>query len=235
MAYCSLCQDIISKALNDFDKNNLISIEVQRENEVQSHVDENIQIVQKSTPIQIFSPLNFLQITTRSNILISSLNTNAFIEVTTDSGSPALQVNPTYYFNRSLLLTDAFFGSPCYLKSSATPAGFYSSTNDIDSAYREFWPYMPPYFELNASATVDGFYGGCTPLDALLQSTLDCLYKLDCLQNFANYFPNWNSVCFISMMKLIFRENEFYLGNLNFDERSERVKSFQCDSERYFK
>ena len=42
-----------------------------------------------------------------------------------------------------------------------------------------------PEYRLNSESTVfamiDGFFGGCTPLNALFASTLDCLYNDKCL------------------------------------------------------
>ena len=41
---------------------------------------------------------------------------------------------------------------------------------------------------------VDGFYTGCTPLEAILESTLDCLYSYQCIQLLEEKFPNITQV-----------------------------------------
>ena len=51
--------------------------------------------------------------------------------------------------------------------------------------------------KLVASAMVDGFFAGCTTLEALLPSTLNCLYDIQCLLLLPDYFPNLNQVCSI--------------------------------------
>ncbi|CAF0815388.1 unnamed protein product [Adineta steineri] len=42
------------------------------------------------------------------------------------------------------------------------------------------------------STIVSGFFAAYTPLEALLQSTLDCLYEIKCLQLLSGYFPALN-------------------------------------------
>jgi hypothetical protein len=101
----------------------------------------------------------------------------------------------TYYFNPNLYYFQAFFGSPCYLTNQTVSAGFYSLLYNLSASQRQFWPYNPPYLIPNISAIVDGFFGGCTPLDALLSSTLDCLYNINCLKLLVDYFPALNQVC----------------------------------------
>lgn len=134
--------------------------------------------------------------TTRSNSLISALNTNALIQVY-PYDYRQIYVGPTYYFNKSAFSTDALYGSPCNLKNSTAPAGFYLLWSYGNPTTHFIWPEYPPYFEPTASAMVDGFFGGCTSLDALLASTFDCLYNINCLELFATYFPVLNDVCII--------------------------------------
>ena len=43
---------------------------------------------------------------------------------------------------------------------------------------------------------VKGFFAACTPLEALLKSTLDCLYEINCLQLLTEYFPSMNQTYF---------------------------------------
>ena len=45
------------------------------------------------------------------------------------------------------------------------------------------------------SEVVNGFFGGCTPLEALLPSTFNCLYEIECLQLLTKYFPALQQVC----------------------------------------
>ncbi|CAF4117366.1 unnamed protein product, partial [Adineta steineri] len=42
------------------------------------------------------------------------------------------------------------------------------------------------------SPYIEGFFAGCTPLEGLLNSTLDCFYDIKCVQLLADYFPTLN-------------------------------------------
>ena len=50
---------------------------------------------------------------------------------------------------------------------------------------RETWRIYPP----NATI-VKGFFAACTPLEAILKSTFDCLYDVYCLQLLTEHFPS---------------------------------------------
>ena len=44
---------------------------------------------------------------------------------------------------------------------------------------------------------VNGFFTGCSPFEALLKSTLDCLYEIDCLILLNKHFPSLQKVNYI--------------------------------------
>ena len=145
------------------------------------------------TSIQLKSILNFVQLIFRSNGLVSGLNTNAIVYIDNN-----IEVVSTKYLKKTSSAFDDRYGSSCAYENPTAPAGFYS-VSALDSAYyHQSWPETPLYFEPNASAMVDGFFGGCTSLDALLASTLDCLDNIECLEILLDYFPILNNVCIIS-------------------------------------
>jgi hypothetical protein len=65
-----------------------------------------------------------------------------------------------------------------------TLAGFFSISNYSHYQNHVDWSIPEPN-----SIVVKGFYGECTPLEALLHSTLDCLYDIQCLELLIDYFP----------------------------------------------
>jgi len=75
----------------------------------------------------------------------------------------------------------------CGITDSAIPAVFYSSSPATRDFLEFLW--LKP---ANDSIFVNGFFAGCNPFEALLKSTLDCLYESDCLQLFNEYFPSLN-------------------------------------------
>ncbi|CAF1388030.1 unnamed protein product [Adineta steineri] len=187
-AFCSFSQEFVSQVLTDINQQQLLTIELLVEDEVQSQVIENIKLIRANTYVQISSSLNFMQIITQSNSLISALNTNAQLLITTEDLSILtmdgnqillLAVKPTVYYRKNM------------------PNVLYSVPYDLRDIYDNYWPDTPlSFISSNISGVVDGFLSGCTPFDGLLTSTLDCLYSNKCLEQLINYFPNLNQTNF---------------------------------------
>ncbi|CAF1633955.1 unnamed protein product [Adineta ricciae] len=95
---------------------------------------------------------------------------------------------------------------------------------------------------MNNSIIVKGFYIGCYPVEAILQSTLDCLYDIDCLQLLTNYFPKLqhinfnpnNSVLLTKHRNISVNEyfNEFFIFNwskeINHEKYFNQCLPFNC-------
>jgi hypothetical protein len=122
--------------------------------------------------MQMLSNLRFIQIATQSNGLVSALNTDTEIAVV------------QFFFRQTLFVARRQIGfSYCDSKNIFYSAGFYSRTMDI--------------FDGNPShllAILNRLYGACKPLDALLETTLDCLREDRCLTTVMSYFPALNHV-----------------------------------------
>ena len=136
---------------------------------------------------RIISFISYLRIITQENYFISALSTNAVMAYTADdSGIMGLQktlkvkdqdaANDNYLLGCSTrnLITDAYFPSDINSSLLMTVMSYLRDTPD--------------------SVRINGFFVGCLPFEALLQSTLDCLYDINCLQVFSKYFPNFNQV-----------------------------------------
>lgn len=147
-----------------------------------------VQFFKSSLSTRIISFINYLRLVTRANSYISSLNTNALISLTSDYSEIFLTgefelYNPNIYND---LIAD---GISCANENPISPAAFF--TPIYNTTYNgETWRYHPPN-----STLVNGFFAGCTPLEALLKSTFDCLYDTICLQLLTQYFPAINQVC----------------------------------------
>jgi hypothetical protein len=187
-------QETVFQAQANVDNNQFVTVQLLSENEVQSQINGTFELAKTGTPVQVTSLLNFLQIATRSNSLISALNTNTLVFLFAPS---LLYMTSTVYFDRNAAAS-AYEVNTCEFINSTTPAGFYSLSYNESSINHQYWPenpFPPFYFEPNVSAMVSGFFAGCNPLDALLVSTLDCLYNINCLQLLGDYFPSLSQVC----------------------------------------
>lgn len=147
--------------------------------------------------LQFNSSLQLLQVSTRSNSLISALNTNTNIRLNSRDDYISLEAIATRYFDVNVP-QHASEVLNCFTVYSIAPAGIYALPYGENPSCEEVWPGCPfssfIIYSPNASAMIDGFFGGCTPLDALLAATFDCLHNIDCLKQFSNHFPNLDQV-----------------------------------------
>ncbi|CAF4177800.1 unnamed protein product, partial [Adineta steineri] len=185
---CLFSQETVLQAQLDLNNTQLVTVELLSENEVQSQIDVSIEFAQTSTPVQATLSLHFLQLATRLNSFVSALNTNAAISVYLYEQNFNWYARFTQYADENTAYLASAITS-CDLVNSVVPAGFYSSSYEDSTTYHFNWPINLPDFEPIPSAMVNGFFGGCNPLDALLASTLDCLFNISCLQLLGNYFP----------------------------------------------
>ena len=177
--------------------------------------------------LQFNSTLHFIQISTRSNSLISALNTNTIIRLTSYPYTH-IEISPTIYFDKKVTGQD-YDILDCYTVSSITPAGFYPVSYAQTVSYHKLWPGYYGYISIdtwNASVVTDGFFGGCTSLDVLLASTFDCLHNTNCLTQLADYFPNLTQVC-ITFSCPLHQEADFLLFRLT--STGQVLFHFLCD------
>ncbi|CAF1652155.1 unnamed protein product [Adineta ricciae] len=194
-AFCSISQETVYQSLVDLENEQLVTFQLLPDVQVNSQVSANIDLIRSSVPVQVDITVVLLQITTRSNSLVSALNTNIYVSIHHfDSQITSITTYFTPYFDENSGLGVNYFGHTCDVIGFTTSAAFYLMSQ-FDSAYNHgSWPPTSPGFTAIANGTVDGFFSGCITLDGLLVSTFDCLYNISCLKNFANYFPNLSQI-----------------------------------------
>ncbi|CAF1304006.1 unnamed protein product [Adineta steineri] len=186
--FCSLSKDIVSQTLADLEHTQFFSNELLPEHDVQSEVQKTIEVAVLNSSIQVTPLLQLTQIITQSDAMVSGLNTNVLFRVVHSSSiSEKQRIRTTCTGDRELY--NPKLVRICDHIGSVTLAGFYAEPFDKIALYHDQWP-MNSSFRPIAVSTVDGFFGGCTALNATLASTFDCLYNIKCLENFTDYFPN---------------------------------------------
>lgn len=162
-----------------------MTIELHSEAQVRLELSGIIDIQRTNAISRITSFLNYLRATIQGNYLVTGLGTNWLTEIVyldgiiegTAGKSVVYPTFPLYYL---------FCSSSSLLIAATLPP---LSSSSISYSRRIQMKALPN------STIVKGFYTGCTPLEALLQSTLDCLYETECLLFLTNYFPDLNQVC----------------------------------------
>ncbi|CAF1176295.1 unnamed protein product [Adineta steineri] len=188
-SFCSLSQDTVFENQIDIGNNEYITISLLPEVQVQTEVNGTVGFLKNSASAGIISFLNYLRIITRANYLISALNTNAVMGFFVFSSEYRIMGSTTFYSPYSSDTDKPDSHVACSNTNPITPAGFFEYSTVWIYEIHQWW-YLPS----PGTIMVDGFFGGCTPLESILQSTLDCLYDVTCIQLLLNYFPALNQI-----------------------------------------
>lgn len=172
----------------NINSNELITIYLVSEQKIQSEVNSTIQSLKSSLLTRTISLIDYFRIVTQSNNFVSSLNTNARLYILWED--PSIY-NIAYFAQYTHDFYTYMEGEAisCGIVHSTAPAVLYLSPTDEHYEMGYLWLEPTQY-----ATFVDGFYAGCSPFEALLKSTLHCLYEVDCLQLLNDYFPSLNQV-----------------------------------------
>ncbi|CAF1423892.1 unnamed protein product [Adineta steineri] len=124
----------------------------------------------------------------RSNYLISALSTNMLMGIYNRSHGLGAEDEPIVYPKYEFDTVDLV--PKCAEDNPHDKSIFFTMIDVIDLRKHSRWyrledDEVPKEDGFNSS----GFYAACTPLEALLHCTLDCLYQMECLQVLKKYFP----------------------------------------------
>ncbi|CAF0954327.1 unnamed protein product [Adineta steineri] len=169
-ALCSISEDAVSKVLEDIQNNQLVTVQLLQEEDIQSQVEAMVGLDQATAYAQVTSFLQLIQMMYRSNTLVSAFGTNGVAQI----GFYIAFISSTYYLSPGS--TDlSSYDSSCTETTTTAPALLYIQPLSTRVTDHTYWPqYYDVYDQSLVSASVDGFFGGCFPLDAVLASTLDC-------------------------------------------------------------
>lgn len=188
---CRISNDVLTEALNDIGQRELVTIELLPNHSLKPQIEATVDLIKTAASMQVIATLNLLQVMYRSNALVSALGTNAHLVTST---SDFVFVGSTFYWT-GYNATRNSPGQSCMDKNLIAPTGFYDEPPNTSVYVRAFWP-ASAYgeYKIHVHEMVDGFFGGCFAFDAVLASTLDCLYISTCLEILTKYFPRLNQV-----------------------------------------
>ncbi|CAF1470536.1 unnamed protein product, partial [Adineta steineri] len=228
-SFCSLSKEIISQTETDIDNNELITLYLLSQKEVRMQINGTIDLLKNSALSQMKTYLDYLGNTIRKNYLISALNTNLIImteqrymgqPISTRAHQVLYSVDPYTYPKQ------------CGKEKIQVNATLSQVNYELIAAGSRIS--MKP---MPNSKIVNGFFTGCTPLEALLESTLGCLYQTECLQLLMDYFPIRQQINFHAKNSILTSKHENipvneYLKNLfimNWSTDTDYTKYFhQC-------
>jgi len=174
----------------DFDNNEYVSIYLLPEAQVQFEVNGTFEFVKNNASTRTISFLNYLNTITQANHLVSALNTNVVFYIKGPEDNLISYPMPTGYCRPIINDSSEFECAYCDSLNPIDVSGFFPSVNYSNHLEHVNWFIPGPN-----STLVKGFFGGCTSLEALLPSTLDCLYESECLDLLIDHFPALKQVC----------------------------------------
>lgn len=176
---------------DDLDNHELITTDLISEEQLKLEVNATVELFRNSISTRMVSFLNYLRITSDTNYFVSALNTNLLIIILPQGSTrTSVPVSKKVSFSATRESENrADLNIQCGIANPTVTAGFFTNFYSISASAR-LMLYEPEQY----SSVVDGFFGGCTAFEALLHSTLDCLYHTDCLKLLFKYFPNLNQV-----------------------------------------
>ncbi|CAF1225950.1 unnamed protein product [Adineta ricciae] len=225
--FCSLSKQIISQILIDVNNTELVNLYLLSEKQIEREIYGTIEHLKNSATSQMITFFDYLKNTSDRHYSITALNTN-FIILATDEADKYLSLKGY----ELLLLFDelVLWDDDPILLVNATLSSLPSELDDLRRRYE--------LYLMSDSMVVDGFLIGYTPLYALLHSTLDCLYKVQCLQLLLDFFPKLTQLNFNLNNSVLSSQNERipihqYLNTLfitNWSRQIDYKKYFQLCS-----
>lgn len=169
------------------------------EKEMEYEINETIKVLKETLATEIISFLNYLRIYIRSNYFVSALNTNLMLSTHLTKNQYNIYQLQTQY---SAKTNDGYFEKEsllCGTDDLISPVGFFSNQNTTGVHMHSTW-----WKPTENISIVKGFFVGCTPLESILSSTLDCLYDNQCIQLLYSYFPTLEQVIISVLFSLFF-------------------------------
>ncbi|UJR38749.1 hypothetical protein I4U23_031414 [Adineta vaga] len=177
---CSYSKDTISQVQNDLNNTELVSVDLMSEENIRNEVDAIVELLRDNVASHIRSSLTYLKIINQANYLITSLNTKAIISY----DSSKREIIGQWLIN-SAISFETGWDTPACIDIVKVPI---KNATFLSPIYFSLLSFEPPF--LAPITIVNGFFASCTTLEALLPSTLDCLYDINCIELLIEYFPS---------------------------------------------
>jgi hypothetical protein len=163
ITFCNLANKTIYDSLTRFYLNQHISASVIPQQLFEVEINLSIDNFQSSLRSNFLSSLTMIRNTTQANALLSGLNTNSELKLTTDNIN--IYISERKYNNCSCA-----FSSTCTMQST-----------------------IHQMITRRQLLNVSGFYTGCYAVESLLKSTFECFYDQQCIDKLINFLPTSRS------------------------------------------
>lgn len=179
--FCSHAKRSIQDALKDFHSETLLTLDVLSLDSLDAQTKDKSLLPQSSIINSVHQLLQLVGNTTQGNELQVVLSTSTImIENIFIKDGSLMQIPVSFRYNAA---PDCL----CTLnRSCSAPSAFF----DIDT--KKIRLYIVSSSEILAN--VSGFIVGCSPVESLLQSTLECLFDMSCLDIIHTFIPSTSNI-----------------------------------------
>lgn len=178
---------MIQNLLTHIDNYQLVSIHLVTYDELEIEVKESIGALRNKAATEASHNMAHHRMMIRQHGFATAYNLNGGV------WSTYVTSYLLYHFANNYQREDL---TNCKKRDQRIPAAFYTDSYRRD---KETYLVLNVPIDFNSTGSVDGFFTDCMPIEAILSSTLDCLYSLSCLQLLADHFPLLNEVDVVTL------------------------------------
>jgi hypothetical protein len=180
--FCLHANRSVHDALDNFHSQTLLTPDVLSENSLYAQIKVKSEFLQSSTANSILQLLQIVRNTIQSNLLQTAIpisimmGRNRYIY----SYIPeVIQMKSTVFYSGESRNCSCISASNC-----SVPSGFFNMDQEIANVINSV--------QSTPLRNVSGFFVGCSAVESLLQSTLECLFDCSCLKTIHTFIPSSN-------------------------------------------
>ena len=175
--FCRLSDMHIRQSISSLRTNSLISPQLLPEPVFRSQTNAAVGEYQLTVPNTFRTQLQFMKETTRANKLVSGLQTNSMLRyVQSWDNTTIIDLLTIRYQHMNKTICDCGTDLDCNI-----PSGIYDLYGETT---QQSYP-----GNVAILMTIPGLSSGCTPVNSMLSSTLECFYDQSCVDELISFFP----------------------------------------------
>jgi hypothetical protein len=183
--FCSHANRSVQDALNNFHSETLVTPDVLLPDSLKTQIEVKSKFLQFSTENSARQLLQLVRNTTQANALLTALSTSTMmIKIDIINDSSFMRMPILFRYN------DRTECNCMSNRSCSMPSGFFDIDTERLSAFIGLW--AESKIVRKPLANMTGFFVGCTAVESLLQSTLECLFDWSCLETVKTFIPSSN-------------------------------------------
>ena len=192
---CGQAQEQIENNLIEFYSTQLLTLELLSNQTFSIQIISVIETFQRTILVSFQNLITLFRTMTRNNQLYSALDASHWFLFSFDNSIGSITILESYIFYYELFTDSSVRMLDCYVDNSTTnqlPGGIYAHITKYDYA-GSFWMQFAPHAStsmINATTLIPGIMVSCSPVESLIQSTMECFFNETCLNTIISYITH---------------------------------------------